>query len=137
MSFTEDHCACGCPWEGYETIEAADTWRHDHWKEALDDPDHDDHKEALESLHEYMKDRWMEDLDIFFNELKSGVETPESPPSTLKEMVDTLEADDRIDFWHCEDCSDNISGNRCYRNRFPIRKAPSWPQPRAAKALDA
>ena len=22
MSFTEDHCACGCPWKGYDTIEA-------------------------------------------------------------------------------------------------------------------
>ena len=126
MSLTEDHCgSCGCPWEGYPTIEAADEWRHDNWKEALHDPDHNDHKDALESLHEYIKDRWMEDLDIFFNELKSGSEEYERIyPSTLEEMVDTLEADDRIDFWHCEDCSDNISGNRCYRNRPTPKKRP-------------
>ncbi len=112
---TEHHCSCGCPWEGYPTIEAADEWRYQNWKEALDDPDHDGHKDALESVHEYVKDRWMEILDDFFDELKSGVETPEPPPSTLKEMVDMLESDDRIDFWHCEDCA-GAAGNRCYRN---------------------
>ena len=126
MSFTEDHCACGCPWEGYETIETADAWRHDHWKEALHDPDHGDHKEVLEQLHEYMKGRWMEDLDIFFNVAKMSAAWKDERiyPSTLNEMVDTLEADDRIDFWHCENCSDNISGNRCYRNRPTAKKRP-------------
>lgn len=125
MSFTEDHCACGCPWEGYDTIEAAWEWRLDNWKKALDDPDHDDHKEALERLHEYMKDRWMQDLDIFFNELKSGSEEYERIyPSTLNEMVDTLEADDTTTFLDCEDCSNLADGSRCYRNRPTAKKRP-------------
>ena len=80
--------------------------------------------DALERLHEYMKDHWMQILDDFFEELKSGTEgDARLQPSTLQEMVDMVENDDGSGFFDCEDCSD-ADGRRCYRNRPNPKKRP-------------
>ena len=127
MPFTEECCECGCPWEGYKTIERADEWRMKNWVAALRDPYHVDHGFAWERLQDYMKDRWMEILEDFFEEAKAAASSCEVQdgaslggdariPHTASEMVDMVLQDNPIDFFACESCSDNTDGSRCYRN---------------------
>ena len=48
--------------------------RRDNWLEALKDLDHDDHSYAWEILRDYIKDKWMDMLDDFFNEARRDTE---------------------------------------------------------------
>lgn len=124
LSFTES-CGCGCPWEDYPTMEAARQYRMDNFKEDLYGDLYGERTDALERLHEYMKDHWMQILDDFFEELKSGTDgDARLQPSTLQEMVDMVENDDASGFFDCEDCADYTTGNRCYRNRPNPKKRP-------------
>ena len=106
-------------------MEAARQYRMDNFKDDLYGDLYEERSAALERLHEYMKERWMEMLDEFFEELKSGTdEDARIQPSTLQEMVDMVENDDGSDFFECEDCSNSADGTRCYRNRPNPKKRP-------------
>lgn len=128
MPFTEYSCACGCPWEGYDSIEDADQWRRDDWIAALENSDHDEHEWAWVRLQDYIKEKWMDMLDDFFNEAgcDAGFDGKYKGkaiiPRTTQEMIDTVLDDESTDFFQCEDCSDNTNGWRCYRNRPQAKK---------------
>lgn len=123
MPFTEYACACGCPWEGYDTMEDADQWRRENWLAALEDSDHDDHEYAWEILYDYIKGKWMDMLDDFFNEASRDTEfdgkcdCEDMFPRTTRDMINMVLEDDRTDFFGCEECSDSTNGARCYRSR--------------------
>lgn len=108
MPFTVYACACGCPWEGYDTMEGAD---------------HDDHEYAWEILQDYIKGKWMDMLGDFFNEARRDTEFDgkcdgeDMFPRTTRDMINMVLEDDRTDFFGCEECSDSTNGARCYRSR--------------------
>ena len=117
MPFTEERCSCGCPWVGYDSMEDAENWRRDNWLAALKDSDHDEHCWAWERLQNYIKDKWTDMLDDFFNEAMRDTEYDGKDiiPRTTKEMINMVLEDES--FFDCEDCSDTTNGSRCYRNR--------------------
>lgn len=123
--FTKERCTCGCPWEGYDTMEDATQWRRDDWLAALEDSDHEEHWFAWERLQDYIRDKWMDMLDDFFSEAMRDAEFDgkyngeDMIPRTAKDMIDMVLADVHTDFFECEECSDSTDGSRCYRNRPP------------------
>jgi len=129
-TFSEERCVCGCPWEGYYSMEDATYWRQDNWRAALQDSDHDDHGYAWDLLKDYIKAKWMDMLDDFFNEARRDTEfdgmcNGEAMfPRTIPDMIDMVLDDERTELFDCEDCSDSTNGARCYRNRpRPKKKA--------------
>ena len=67
---------------------------------------------------DYIKGKWMDTLDDFFNEARRDTEYDgmcngePMIPRTTKEMINVVLEDDRTDFFGCEECSDSTNGAR-------------------------
>lgn len=125
----EDYCCgCGCPWSIAGPYTDADVWRREKWFNEMIDPEVPGHKKAVCDLREYWEPKWAEILEEHFMVLFEEHPTKEDmhgllrksfleggTPATMLEMIKVRFEDE--DEFGCEDCSDEISGNRCFRNR--------------------
>lgn len=124
---------CGCPWYPEETDPDVDyndlpsSWRQNEWRKAVKDPNHKDHAEAVAGLKDYMKERWDEAFNEFFDAVErfgefhprrvqypSIYKLTEGMPSTPDEMIAELIEQEPPEHWYCYTCFDYNAGGRNY-----------------------